>query len=207
MARAGLRTSAGDESTGDQRIGGRRASPGGGWSGGGACQAVPSLAADALVMWGIAVMIAPDICDTQKAGTQFAPGNSHLRSRRYQPGSSCRHRSHDTAFRAERRHGLRKWRWTKPRSKAMPRATPRGENANQDAGTTGASFGPLASEHPTAARGRGSQAQDDVRMVVRSQHPHRVPIAKIPAASPGWLDSGPWSRLRILNALIREEAS
>ena len=74
MARAGLRTSAGDESTGDQRIGGRRASPGGGWSGGGACQAVPSSPADALVMWGTAVMIAPDACDTQKAGTQFAAG-------------------------------------------------------------------------------------------------------------------------------------
>ena len=74
MARTGLRTSAGNESAGDQRIGGRRASPGGGWSGGGACQAVPLLAADALVMWGVAVMTAPDTCDTQKAGTQFAAG-------------------------------------------------------------------------------------------------------------------------------------
>lgn len=72
MARAGPRTSAGNESTGDQWIGGRRASPGGGWSGGGACQAVPSLDTDAIVMWGTAVMIAPEVCDTQKAGTQFA---------------------------------------------------------------------------------------------------------------------------------------
>ena len=74
MARAGLRTSTGNESTGDQRIGGRRASPGGGWSGEGACQTVPSSPADALVLWGTAVMIAPVACDTQKAGAQFDAG-------------------------------------------------------------------------------------------------------------------------------------